>query len=143
MRFDANRVGNLRRHWNIPCFVPSKESPDGELLSIKQAAFKLNIAPSTLHRWLNDGFIAGEQVTPGAPWQIRLTDKIEQLFVDETPAHYATMQEATRRLGVTRQTVLQRVKRGELEVIHVRRGRQKGIKIKLVDDHPDLFNSTP
>ena len=39
------------------------------------AARQLNIAPSTLLRWLNDGFVAGEQVTPGAPWRIRLTDR--------------------------------------------------------------------
>ena len=143
MRFDANRVGNLRRHWKIPCFVKPLESPDGKLLSIKQAATELDIAPSTLHRWLNDGFIAGEQVTPGAPWQIRINDKLRQLFVEETPDHYVTMQEATRRLGVTRQTVWQRVKRGELEAVHVQRGRQKGIKIKIVNDQPDLFNVTP
>ena len=24
---------------------------------------------STLHRWLNEGLIAGEQVNPGAPWR--------------------------------------------------------------------------
>ena len=31
------------------------------------AARQLDIAPSTLLRWLNDGFVAGEQITPGAP----------------------------------------------------------------------------
>jgi hypothetical protein len=31
---------------------------------------------SSIHRWLADGFIAGEQVTPGAPWQIRITDEL-------------------------------------------------------------------
>ena len=36
------------------------------------AACELAIAPSTLLRWLDDGFVAGEQVTPGAPWRIRL-----------------------------------------------------------------------
>lgn len=45
----------------------------GELASIKKAAVVLGVAPSTLHRWLNDGIILGEQLTPGAPWRIRLT----------------------------------------------------------------------
>jgi len=40
----------------------------------------LNVAPSTLHRWLNEGLIAGEQVTPGAPWRIRLTDELKARF---------------------------------------------------------------
>jgi len=25
-------------------------------------------ANDEVHRWLNDGFIGGEQLTPGAPW---------------------------------------------------------------------------
>ena len=49
------------------------------------AATQLGLAPSTLHRWLADGFIAGEQITPGAPWRIRLTDHIRALFVDDAP----------------------------------------------------------
>src|SRR6516162_3322419 len=48
-------------------------APEGELLTIKKAAVVLGVAPSTIHRLLNDGIIAGEQPTPGAPWRIRLT----------------------------------------------------------------------
>ena len=29
-RFEANRVGNLRRHWDIPCFEP-KPASEGEV----------------------------------------------------------------------------------------------------------------
>jgi hypothetical protein len=36
---------------------------------VRQAAHELGLTASTIHRWLNDG--AGEQLTPGAPWQIR------------------------------------------------------------------------
>ena len=66
-RFTAGRVGNLRRHWGIPCFEPTACAPEGELLTIKKAAVVLGVAPSTVHRLLNDGIIAGEQSTPGAP----------------------------------------------------------------------------
>ena len=114
----------------------------GELLSIKQAAVVLNMAPSTLHRWVNDGFVAGEQVTPGAPWQIRLSDALVQQFVEDAPEGYVVMQEATKRLGVSRQTVLQRVKRGELDAVHVCQGRRKGLRIRVIDDKPDLFSHT-
>ena len=116
------------------------DSPDGELANIKQAAKVLNIAPSTIHRWLNDGFIAGEQITPGAPWQIRLTEELRNRFVDQAPEGYVTMQEATKILGVTRQTVLQRVKNGELDAVHVYRGRRKGLRINVIDIQTDLFN---
>lgn len=140
LRFTANLVGNTRRHWQIPRFEPRLEGPDGELLSIQQAAKTLNLAPSTLYRWVNEGFVAGEQVTPGAPWQIRLTDDLRRQFVEEAPEGYVVMQEMTKLLGVSRQTVLQRVKRGELEAVYVCRGRRKGLRIKVIANHPDLFN---
>ena len=52
------------------------------------------------------------------------------------------MQEATKRLGVSGQTVLQRVKRGELEAVHVCQGGRKGLRIRVIDDKPDLFSHT-
>ncbi len=143
LRFTANVVGSLQRNWDIPRFQPSTDSPEGELVNIKQAAKILGIAPSTIHRWLNDGFIAGEQITPGAPWQIRLTDELLNRFVEDAPEGYVTMQEATKILGVSRQTVLQRVKSGELDAVHVYCGRKKGIRINVKDDQPDLFNHLP
>ena len=142
-RFTANHVGNLRRHWKIPRFQPSSEPTDGEPLNIQQAATLLGIAPSTLHRWLNDGFVAGEQVTPGAPWRIRVTEELKALLVDDTPSGYVSVQEATKRLGISRQTVLQRVQRGELQAVHVRFGKQKGLRIHVLDHEPDLFDPLP
>src|SRR5256712_13921459 len=75
-RFEAVRGGHLRRHWGIPSFAGRAEQAGGELLTISKAAVVLGVAPSTLHRWLNDGIIPGEQLTPGAPWRIRLTDDL-------------------------------------------------------------------
>ncbi len=51
------------------------------------------------------------------------------------------MLETTLKLGVSRQTVLQRVKRGELEAVLVTRGRRKGLRIRVIDNQPDLFAS--
>ncbi|MFY9530776.1 MAG: recombinase zinc beta ribbon domain-containing protein [Candidatus Acidiferrales bacterium] len=141
-RFTANQVGGLRRYRNIPRFQPPTEPPTGELATIRQAAKILGINTSTIHRWLNDGFIAGEQITPGAPWQIRITDELRARFVEQAPSGYLPMLETTMKLGVSRQTVLQRVKRGELEALLVTCGRRKGLRIRVVDDHPNLFEST-
>jgi DNA invertase Pin-like site-specific DNA recombinase len=142
-RFTTSRVGNLRRNWNIPRYQPPAESPDGELATVAQTAKILDVAPSTVHRWLNDGFIAGEQLTPGAPWRIRITDDLRSRFVEHAPRGWLPMLEATQALGVSRQTVLQRVKRGEIEAIHVRRGRRKGLRIKVPAPQPTLFESPP
>jgi DNA invertase Pin-like site-specific DNA recombinase/predicted DNA-binding transcriptional regulator AlpA len=142
-RFTADKVGNLRRYWKIPRYQPPSTPPEGELLSIEAAAKRLGLAASTLHRWLNDGFVAGEQVTPGAPWRIRLTKELQALIVTESPPGYVAMPEAMRILGVSRQTIMQRVKRGELSVVHVSRGRQKGLRIRALDRQPQLFSATP
>ena len=141
-RFTANHVGNLRRYRNIPRFQPPAQPPDGELVSIRKAAQILGMNTSSIHRWLNDGFIAGEQVTPGAPWQIRINDELRSRIVAEAPSDYLPMLEATLKLGVSRQTVLQRVKRGELEAVLVRQGRRKGLRIKVADAQPSLFVHT-
>ena len=111
-------------------------------MTIRQAADALSVAPSTIHRLLNDGMIAGEQLTPGAPWRIRLTDALKARFNSGTPDGFLPMREAVRALGVSRQTVLQRVKRGELEAVHVMRGKQKGLRIKALAPQPDLFLPT-
>lgn len=138
--FTANRVSSLRTHWNILCFESRPQTGDGECMTVERAAGTLGIAPSTLHRWLNDGFIAGEQITPGAPWRIRLTDELRARFVENTPDGYVTMLKATHLLGVSRQTILQRVKRGEIKAVHVHRGRAKGLRIQVPATAPDLFN---
>jgi DNA invertase Pin-like site-specific DNA recombinase len=139
-RFEAGHVGNLRRHWDIRCFEPNTGAPDGELLTIKKAAIALGVAPSTIHRLLNDGIIAGEQLTPGAPWRIRLTDDLMGRCDGEGGDGFVPMRDAMRALEVSRQTVLQRVKRGELEAIHVMRGKQKGLRIKVIARQPGLFS---
>jgi len=138
-RFTANQVGSLRRYRNIPCYEPPAEPPTGELVTLKDAAKILGVAASTIHRWINDGFVAGDQITPGAPWRIRMAEELRARFVEETPPQFLPMLETTMKLGVSRQTVLQRVKRGELEAVHVRCGRRKGLRIKVVDTQPGLF----
>ena len=78
-------------------------------------------------------------MTPGAPWQIRFSDELCAKFTDEAPQGYLPMLETTQKLGVTRQTVLQRVKRGELEAVVVTKGKRKGLRIKVIEAPPSLF----
>jgi hypothetical protein len=139
LSFTAGRVQSLRHHWKIPFFRPGADPEEGELLTVADAAQQLRLAPSTLHRWLGDGFIAGEQITPGAPWRIRLTDDIRNLFVDNAPDGWLAMLEATLAYRVSRQTIMQRVKRGELQAVHVRTGRRKGLRIQPPPTQEGLF----
>jgi DNA invertase Pin-like site-specific DNA recombinase len=138
-RFTAISVAGVRTYRHIPRYQPPTDPPDGQLLTVTKAARQLGVAPSTLHRWLQDGFIAGVQLTPGAPWQIRLTDELRALFTVQAPPGWLTMWAAMKALGLSRQTVLQRVKRGQLRAVHVHRGRQPGLRIEVSATTPDLF----
>src|SRR5262249_38530246 len=137
-RFTAGHVGNLRRYHKMDRYPSQADVSEGELVTVQKAAEILAVVPSTLHRWLNIGFIAGEQITPGAPWRIRMTEECRARFVEQAPPGYLPMIDARRKLGVSRQTVLQRVKRGELQAIYVRCGRRKGLRIKVVEAQPNL-----
>jgi excisionase family DNA binding protein len=74
LTFTKARVAEVRRNYRIPPFrkTAAPACHDGHVVSITQAAAELGIGISTIYRWLADGFIAGEQLTPGAPWRIRL-----------------------------------------------------------------------
>jgi hypothetical protein len=139
LSFTAGRVQSLRHHYEIPCHTSTDDPTEGEPLTVADAAAQLGLAASTLHRWLADGFITGEQLTPAAPWRIRLTDDIRNLFVDDAPNGWLAMLEATLAYGVSRQTIMQRVKRGELKAVHVRTGRRKGLRIQPPPTHEGLF----
>jgi DNA invertase Pin-like site-specific DNA recombinase/DNA-binding transcriptional regulator YdaS (Cro superfamily) len=142
-RFTAGHVGSLRHYHKIDRFQPHSDVSEGELVTIQKAAEILGVVPSTLHRWVNAGFIAGEQLTPGAPWRIRMTEELRARFVEQAPPDYFPMIEARTKLGVSRQTVLQRVKRGELQAVYVYRGRRKGLRIRVVEAQTNLFQQTP
>jgi DNA invertase Pin-like site-specific DNA recombinase len=139
LSYTGGRVQGLRHYWDIPCHQPTDDPQEGELLTIADAAAQLGLAPSTLHRWLGDGFIAGEQLTPAAPWRIRLTDQIRALFVDDAPQGWLAMLEATLTYGVSRQTIMHRVKQGQLRAVHVRTGRRKGLRIEPPTPQNGLF----
>jgi excisionase family DNA binding protein len=139
--FTAQIVGGVRRYRHIPRHDPANDAVAGELVTIEKAAEILGFVPSTIHRWLAVGFIAGEQDTPGAPWRIRVNDELRARFVEDPPPGWLTIAEARKALGVSRQTVLQRVKRGELNAVHVRAGRRKGLRIQVISPDERLFNT--
>jgi DNA invertase Pin-like site-specific DNA recombinase len=140
--FTAQIVGGVRRYRGIACHQAPAEQADGEPVTIAKAAELLGVVPSTVHRWLSEGFVAGEQDTPGAPWRIRVDDELRARLVEDPPGGWLTVAQARHALGVSRQTVLQRVKRGELNAVHVRNGRQKGLRIQVIPADETLFDAT-
>ncbi len=131
LTLNAHKVANLRGNYGIPRYKKSKmERPKS--YNAEQAARLLQVSVPTIHNWLNAGFIKGEQVTKGAPWEIFLTDDdIKRLTAQDVPKGWLSLPQAAHELGVSKQTVLNWVKSKKLEYIYVTKGKKKGLKIKI------------
>ncbi|BAN31683.1 hypothetical protein JHV666_41280 [Mycobacterium avium subsp. hominissuis] len=112
------------------------------MVTITEAEKILAVSRETLYRWIRDGFITAEQITPGAPWRIRIDQAVRNRIQPEAPEGWLGLDEAAKALGVARQTVLHKVQRGQLQAIHVNRGRRKGLRIQVKPDQPGLFDTT-
>jgi transposase-like protein len=127
--YNAHRVASLRWNFHIPCY----KKPDDEQVktfTAQQAAQILQVSIPTVYNWIDAGFIKGEQITTGAPWEIPLTDEdIKRLTAQDTPEGWLPLSQAAQELGVSKQTVLNWVKSKKLEFIYVNQGRKKGLRI--------------
>jgi DNA invertase Pin-like site-specific DNA recombinase len=140
------RVATLRAQYHIPVYQrpPENVTPGSEdtvVVTITKAEKILGVSRVTLYRWLRDGFITGEQLTPGAPWQIRIDQALRDKIRPEVPDGWLSLDDAAQALGLARQTVLHKVQRGELAAVHVNRGRRKGLRIQVKHDQPGLFDT--
>ena len=104
-------------------------------MSLGETERALGVSATTLYRWLREGFIAGTQLTPGGPWHIRVDDQLRTKIVPQIPPGWVGLNEAARALGVARQTVLDRVRHGELRAVHVKRGQRSGLAIEIGPPH--------
>jgi DNA invertase Pin-like site-specific DNA recombinase len=140
--FTAARVHALRAYHKIPAAPAVRATPhDGDMVTVATAAGALGVSTATVHRWLREGFITGEQITPGAPWQIRLTPELRARVCEQAPDGWLPLADAAKALGVARQTVLHRVQLGRLAAVYVHRGKRKGLRIQVNDDQAGLFDN--
>jgi excisionase family DNA binding protein len=142
--FTKSRVHSLRVSRGIPAYQPAEcvvsDGDDAVVVSVAEAERLLGVSKVTIYRWLRDGFITGEQLTAGAPWRIRIDQAVRDKVVPAVPDGWVGLDEAASILGVARQTVLHKVQRGELQAVHVNRGRRKGLQIKVFGDQGGLFD---
>jgi DNA invertase Pin-like site-specific DNA recombinase len=144
--FRKTHVKALRAYHEIPGYQPPPENvtpgcQDAAVVSIAQAARQLGVSSATIYRWLRDGFVTGEQLTPGAPWQIRVDQQLRDRVRPQAPDGWLPLGQAASHLGVARQTVLNKVQRGELNAIYLTRGRRKGLRIQVGCGQAGLFDT--
>ena len=145
--FTRARVATLRATHGIPVYQPPPQpdvgpNDDVVVVTITEAEKQLGISRDTLYRWIREGFITAEQITPGAPWRIRIDQALRDRIQPEAPAGWLGLDEAAKALGVARQTVLHKVQRGQLQAVHVNRGRRKGLRIQVKPAQAGLFDTT-
>ena len=144
--FRKAHVRELRAYHGIPGYQPPPENvttgcQDAAVVSIAEAARQLGVSTATIYRWLRDGFVTGEQLTPGAPWQIRIDQQLRDRIQPQAPDGWLPLSQAASHLGVARQTVLNKVQRGELNAIYLTQGRRKGLRIQVGHGQAGLFDT--
>jgi len=140
-RVKALRVSRAipARHPTAPDVAPGDDN--AIVVTIAEAERLLHVSKVTIYRWLRDGFVIGEQLTPAAPWRIRIDQALRDRIRPDVPDGWLSLDEAAAALGVARQTVLHKVQRGELNAVHVNRGRRKGLRIQVKHDQAGLFDT--
>ena len=140
--FTASRVAQLRRRHGIAAYAVAEEPANqgAPLLSVQQAAAELGVTDCTLYRWVRNGMLpTAHPDVGGAPCRIRLSDEIRGMFCAAPPAGFVPLRTAVARLGVSRQTIWQRVRSGQLRALQVTRGAHRGLYIRMEPKQPPLL----
>ena len=130
LSFTKRRVQSIRSQYGIPCATAVGDTDGAAVFTAEQAARELGVSSQTVHQWLSTGLLAGRQAAPGAPWRIVLDDQTRaRLAGQNAPPGWVGLEQAARRLGVTKQTVSTWVKQRKLQAIRVTKGRRQGWRI--------------
>jgi len=142
--FNAHRVSHLRYRYGIVGTGRAKLQGD-DVYTVEQAAQVLKVSRDTVIRWIESGLLRGAQLTPGAPWRVQVSEQDRQrLTAADAPKGWLPLKGAARALGVSQQTVVQRLKSGRLEGVRVRVGQRSSWRIRVpstsYEDQPPLFH---
>ena len=135
LTFSKLRVKSVRRGHGIP--RGTGHAPGEQTYTAEEAATELGVSSGTVHAWLREGLLRGDQVLPGAPWRIVLDeDTRRRLAGEDAPDGWVGLEQEARHLGVSKQTVSSWVKSDRLQAVRVARGRRKGWRIRVDSAEP-------
>ena len=146
LRWTKTRVASQRFRLGIPAYKPdplnvSAGSQDATVATITEAEKILGIPRITLYRWLREGFITGEQIVPAAPWHIRIDQALRDKIRSQAPDGWLPADQAAKALGLSRTTVFQKVRDGQLPAIHVNNGQRRSLRIQVKPEAAGLFDT--
>ena len=99
----------------------------------------------TVVHWIELGLLKGSQITPGAPWRVELSEEdYRRLTAGDAPEGWLTLKAAAQALGVSQQTVVNKLNSGELVGMRVQVGARSAWRIHVesvcYDHQPALFD---
>lgn len=144
--FTKDLVYNLRRYHGIPAHhVLPNEQSDTVPLSVADAARELAVNEATLYRWIHAGLVPViHPSVDGAPLRVNMTVALRARFRAQPPEGFVPVQIAMQRLGVSRQTIWNRVRAGALASCQVTHGRKRGLYVQMADEETlSLFEPPP
>ena len=129
LTFTRLRVQSVRRQYTILRGAGLLESGQ-QLYTAEEAARELHVSSQTVHHWLRSGLLVGKQTTAGAPWRISLDDATRHRLAGcDAPEGWVDLEEAARRLGACKQSIVNWINAGRLKAVHVVSGRRTGWRI--------------
>jgi excisionase family DNA binding protein len=144
--FTKSSVSSLRHKSDIPV-CPKKEAREGRdgPFTADEAARELGVSMHTVHRWLREGVLAGEQAAPYAPWRILLPEDVRRRLVGgAVPEGWVGLDEVARRLGIGKSLVAHWVKQGKLKAVRTIVGKRQCWRIEVPStdcgNQPELFD---
>jgi len=132
LAFTAHRVSNMRHVHGIEIATAGRRLQGEDVYTAQQAAGLLGVDRGTVIRWVETGLLRGSQFTKAAPWRVRVTEQDRRrLTAADSPDGWLPLKGAAHVLGVSQQTVLQRLKAAELEGVRVHVGRRSAWRILI------------
>lgn len=135
LAFNAKRVTNLRYTHQIPGHTCAVLEED-HVYTVEHAAELLGVTRGTVVRWIELGLLKASQILPGAPWRVQVSESDRhRLAAADAPTGWLPLKGAAHALGVSQQTVVEKLKRSELAGVRVRVGARTAWRIPLWRGH--------
>lgn len=150
LAWTEQRVQHLRLYHRIPTacpqLAPGTEVRGDGLLSPRTAAARLGVSPGAVTHWWAWGFLQGEQRRRDSPIWIRLTaadiPRLDGTLAAQGQGRW-TLREAERALGLSREQIWERARRGEVIGYRARVADHWEWRVSLAAASPSTTERTP
>lgn len=137
----SERVRRTRAYHGIPTacpVMPQNTQPRGDgLISVRAAAERLGVVPTSFTHWCKWGYVQTAQRGPGSPLWLRLTEedfaRLDGTLGDQGYGQW-TLRQAMQAFGLTREEIWERARLGDFIAYRAHVGDHWEWRLSPVDD---------